>query len=280
MKRLALLTGGLYVGVTTSADADVLTAEIDALRREVASERTPPAAPAPPAAVAPPPPVQAPVTTPARELSRPVLLVLALVAIMGVALGFLFARRRASVAPTPTHELDVGTKPGVDVPEPPPAHAAEPGSPSLDEIELARLRARPQLPAGALIEVSLDDTAAFQSLPLSESIERTLVLTEEVVLTVREPGQERRSYRIPPGRAIDIGRDAQRNTLAFHDPTMSMQHFRLVLEGGEVFLVDLSSTNGVLLQGRRVASARLQPGDRFRAGMIEFGLNLHRASMG
>ena len=283
MKRLALLTGGLYVGVTTSADADVLTAEIDALRREVAAERTPPAAPPAPVAAPPPAvqtPVETPAATPARELSRPVLLVLALVAVMGIALGFLIARRRATATPAPSHEPDVGTHPGVDVPEPSPAHAAGPEPPPVDEIEIARLRARPQLPAGALVEVSLDDTAAFQSLPLSETIERTLVLTEEVVLTVREPGQERRSYRIPPGRAIDIGRDAQRNTLAFHDPTMSMQHFRLVLEGGEVFLVDLSSTNGVLLHGRRVASARLQPSDRFRAGMIEFGLNLHRASMG
>jgi hypothetical protein len=282
MKRLALLTGGLYVGMTADADADALTAEIEALRREVAAERTPPAAPLPPAAAAPAPaietPVEAPAATPARELSRSLLLALALVAVMGIALGFLIARRRAPAAPAESHEPDAGTKPGVAVPEAPATHAAEPEAPAIDEIELARLRARPRLPAGGLAEVSLDDTAAFRSLPFSESIERTIVLTEEVVLTVREPGQEMRSYRLPPGRAVDVGRAAQGNTLAFQDPTMSLQHFRLVLDDGEVFLVDLGSTNGVLLAGRRVASARLQPGDRFRAGMIEFGLNLHRAS--
>jgi pSer/pThr/pTyr-binding forkhead associated (FHA) protein len=83
---------------------------------------------------------------------------------------------------------------------------------------------------------------------------------------------------VPPGRAIDVGRDSKRNTLAFHDPTMSVQHLRLALDEGEAFLLDLGSTNGVLHNGRRVHSTRIEPGDRFRAGMIEFELVLHRAS--
>ncbi|MGH7336316.1 MAG: FHA domain-containing protein, partial [Myxococcota bacterium] len=141
------------------------------------------------------------------------------------------------------------------------------------------LRGRPALPPGGLMEVSLDDTAAFQRLPFSESIERTLVITEEVVLKVREPGHEARTFRVPPRGAVDVGRDSKRNTLSFHDPTMSVQHFRLALDDGEVFLVDLGSTNGVLRNERPVASARLEPGDRFRAGMIEFELILHRASV-
>jgi pSer/pThr/pTyr-binding forkhead associated (FHA) protein len=98
------------------------------------------------------------------------------------------------------------------------------------------------------------------------------------VLKVREPGQEARTFRVPPGRAVDVGRDAKRNTLSFHDPTMSVQHLRLVVDEGEAFLLDLGSTNGVLHEGRRVESARLEPGDRFRAGMIDFELVLHRAS--
>jgi hypothetical protein len=284
MKRLALLTGGLYVGATEGADADILTAEIEALRREVAIERTPAAEPPPAVETAAPPAVAAPAPPPASapDFWRPALLAFALVAVMGIGLGYLLARRRSAPEPDERREPDVGTAPGVAVPEPAPpqADAREPGPPPVDEIQLARLRSRPQLPADALVEVSLDDTAAFQNLPFSESIERTLVLTEEVVLSVREPGREKRSIRLPPGRAIDVGREPSRNTLAFQDPTMSMQHLRLAFEGNEVLLADLGSTNGVLFEGRRVDSARLEPGDRFRAGMIEFELGLHRASVG
>jgi len=99
------------------------------------------------------------------------------------------------------------------------------------------------------------------------------------VLTVREPGREPRAYRLPPDRAVDIGRDATLNTLAFLDPTMSTQHLRVALDDEEVYLVDLGSTNGVLVGERRVDAVRLHPGDRFRAGMIEFELGLHHASM-
>jgi hypothetical protein len=288
MKRLALLTGGLYAGPVSAVDPDALTAEVEALRRRVAAERTPPAAaPAPPATAvaetAPPVPAAAP--EPARDSSRLLLLAGALVAAVGIVVGFLLARRRTPHELGPDRELQPDTRPGLLDPEPAarpasaPAPAAEAEPEPIDEIQLARLRGRSPIPAGGLLEVSLDDTAAFQRLPFSESIERTLVLTEEVVLTVREPGQERRTFRIPPGRAIDIGRDTKRNTLGFHDPTMSMHHLRLALEEGEILLVDQGSTNGVLFQGRRVESTRLHPGDHFRAGMIEFELNLHRASV-
>jgi hypothetical protein len=281
MRRLALLTGGAYAGTAAGADPDALTAEIEALRRAVEAEQAPPpAAPAPPvevAAPAPPPAAEPP--APAPDGARVLLLVGALVAAFGIVTGFLLARRRAPAEPSPVAELDAGTKPGVAVPEPPrePAPAALPEP--VDELGLARLRGRPPLPPGGLMEVSLDDTAAFQRLPFAESIERTLVLAEEVVLTAREPGRGARSFRIPPGRAIDIGREPKRNTLAFPDPTMSVVHLRLALEDGEVHLLDLGSTNGVLVHERRVLSARLRPGEKFRAGMIEFELNLHRASL-
>ncbi len=287
MKRLALLTGGRYAGLSTSVDPDALTAEIEALRREVAAEKAQAAPPPTPVAsvapVATAEPASAAAPPPARDNSRLLLLVGALVAVVGIVIGFLLARRRTPAEPETAYEPDSGTKPGLFAPVSPPqsapAAAAEPQAEPINESQLARLRGRPPVAPGGLMEISLDDTAAFQRLPFAESIERTLVLTEEVVLTVREPGRERRTFRLPPGRAIDIGRDSKRNTLALQDPTMSVQHFRLALEEGEIFLIDLNSTNGVLFEERHVGSARVHPGDRFRAGMVEFELNLHRASM-
>jgi len=281
MRRLSLLTGGFYGGTVEGADPDALVAQIEALRRQVEAEQAPPAAAPPVEVVAPAPQPTPPVaaTAPSPDNSRLLLLLGALVAVAGVVVGALLSRRRAPSGAADEEELDVGTRPGVEVPEAPPGGFAAGAPSAVDEIELARVRGLLPVAAGGLMPVSLDASDALRNLPTGESIEHTVVLTEEVVLTVRAPGKEETSYRLPPGRAIDIGRDAKRNTLAFPDPTLSNQHLRLVLADEEVLLVDLGSTNGVMVQERRVASARLYPGDHFRAGMIEFGLNLRRAGV-
>jgi hypothetical protein len=316
LRRLALLTGGAYAGRTATLDASALISGVEALRDEVEAERASrkPAGPSPEeaaaaraAALAAAAPAPAPV--PASPSPRWLLLVGAAVAAFGIVLGFLLARRRAAASSRTSQELERGTRPGVqwpasgDAPANAPAAAwtatgTSPGtapgtSPvasggasfsaapqAMNEVEIARVRLRAAVRPQGLMEISLDETAEFQRLPFSESIERTLVLTAEVVLTVREPGKSARSFRLPPDRAIDIGRDAGANALAFQDPTMSTQHLRLSLEDDEIFLVDLGSTNGVLVGERRVDAVRLHPGDHFRAGMIEFELGLHHASMG
>ena len=312
LRRLALLTGGSYAGRVGKLDAPTLLAGIEALRREVEAERAAraPAVPAPeePAAAdaATAQAALAPAPTPTWPSASWLLPVGAAVAAFGIVLGFLLARRRSGGSSRDGQELDRGTQPGVHWPDAPGAPGASaswsatgnspgtaPGTTSapagaapfsappqpIDEVQIARVRLRPAVRPQGLMEISLDETAEFQRLPFSESIERTLVLTAEVVLTVREPGREPRAYRLPPDRAVDIGRDATLNTLAFQDPTMSTQHLRVVLDNEEVYLVDLGSTNGVLVGERRVDAVHLHPGDRFRAGMIEFELGLHHASM-
>lgn len=309
LRRLALLTGGLYAGRVGALDGPALQSGIEALRHEVDDQRAArlPAAPSPPVAPASPAMAGATVadsggtTAPAARTAAPVsgwpsarwlLPVGAAVAAFGIVLGFLLARRRSASPAQEGQELERGTQPGVQWPEaaaaiPVPLAASPSGAPAfsappqaIDEVQIARVRLRPAVRPQGLMEISLDETAAFQRLPFSESIERTLVLTAEVVLTVREPGREPRSYRLPPDRAVDIGRDATLNTLAFQDPTMSTQHLRVVLDNDEVYLVDLGSTNGVSVGERRVDAVHLHPGDRFRAGMIEFELGLHHASTG
>lgn len=316
LRRLALLTGGLYAGRSAGLDPAKLGGAVEGLRRDVAAEQEArkPKGPTPEevaakaaAAAARQAPAPVPTAT-SGPTGRWQLLLGALVAALGIVLGFLLARRRSGSASREAEELERGTRPGVQWPESAEAPSASPASnwsasgtspgtapgasavPSagasfsvpqpITEVEVARVRLRPAVRPQGLMEISLDETAEFQRLPFAESIERTLVLTAEVVLTVREPGREARSYRLPPDRAVDIGRDAAANTLAFQDPTMSTQHLRVVLDDEEIYLVDLGSTNGVLVGERRVDAVRLHPGDRFRAGMIEFELGLHHASAG
>jgi pSer/pThr/pTyr-binding forkhead associated (FHA) protein len=70
---------------------------------------------------------------------------------------------------------------------------------------------------------------------------------------------------LPIGETI-IGRDLS-CALRFNDPAVSRKHLRFIRRQDEVFLEDLGSSNGTLLNGRTVAAAlRITDGDEIRVG--------------
>jgi hypothetical protein len=73
-----------------------------------------------------------------------------------------------------------------------------------------------------------------------------------------------KSFVIDRPRAV-IGR-SQRCDYVLADPNVSRRHFELSLRGSDWYLTDLNSTNGVVLNGRRVTSSRLSPGDEIVVG--------------
>jgi pSer/pThr/pTyr-binding forkhead associated (FHA) protein len=83
------------------------------------------------------------------------------------------------------------------------------------------------------------------------------------------------------GRAFDLasrintlGRGVQ-NTLVLPDPHVSRFHARIDLEEHGFVLVDLDSTNGTFVGGRRVTCHPLEAGDRLQLGssLLEFQLD-------
>jgi predicted component of type VI protein secretion system len=60
--------------------------------------------------------------------------------------------------------------------------------------------------------------------------------------------------------------------LVFCDDTVSRRHGRLELRDGRWFLVDLDSSNGTIVNGRRVRDAEVRAGDRIRLGAAGFTL--------
>ncbi len=69
------------------------------------------------------------------------------------------------------------------------------------------------------------------------------------------------------------GRDCD---VTIDDPSVSRRHAELVQEGSEFWVVDLGSTNGIAVDGRRVQRARLEPGDRFMVGETEVAFTTER----
>ena len=74
-----------------------------------------------------------------------------------------------------------------------------------------------------------------------------------------------RAAELTLGRAPDCA-------LVFSDDTVSRHHARLELRDGRWFLVDLDSSNGTLVNGRRVRDSEVRAGDEIRLGAAGFTL--------
>ena len=66
-----------------------------------------------------------------------------------------------------------------------------------------------------------------------------------------------------------VGRSSS-TTIQITDEKSSRNHFRVEKEGEFFKVVDLGSTNGTRLNGERVASLRLKPGDELKVGQTSF----------
>ena len=69
--------------------------------------------------------------------------------------------------------------------------------------------------------------------------------------------------------SISVGRLAD-NALQIEDASVSSQHAELTLtENGDYLLTDLGSTNGTMMDGRRVTEVVLGSGDTFSIGRVQ-----------
>jgi pSer/pThr/pTyr-binding forkhead associated (FHA) protein len=69
-------------------------------------------------------------------------------------------------------------------------------------------------------------------------------------------------------RSIVIGRSRECD-IQLVDPNVSRHHAELRQEGTAYWLVDLESTNGIAVNGRRVARAKLDDGDTITLGATD-----------
>jgi pSer/pThr/pTyr-binding forkhead associated (FHA) protein len=75
-------------------------------------------------------------------------------------------------------------------------------------------------------------------------------------------------FRILPGNIKTVGR-ATRADFIVDAPLVSRLHCRLTAGAAELEVVDLDSTNGTFVNGRRVERALLRLGDRLGIGRVE-----------
>jgi pSer/pThr/pTyr-binding forkhead associated (FHA) protein len=69
-------------------------------------------------------------------------------------------------------------------------------------------------------------------------------------------------------RSVVLGRSKDAD-VQVNDPNVSRRHAELRQEGATYWLVDLDSTNGVEVKGKRVKRLKLEDGTRFTLGSTE-----------
>ena len=72
-----------------------------------------------------------------------------------------------------------------------------------------------------------------------------------------------------------IGRGKQSSDLTIKDPNVSRQHAMIEFTGGQYYIVDMGSTNGVEYNGQRVQRRVINDGDTFRVCDHELRFALH-----
>src|SRR5712691_486311 len=76
------------------------------------------------------------------------------------------------------------------------------------------------------------------------------------------------TFRLRPGAVKTLGR-APRADFVVDAALVSRLHCRLTAGADTLEVVDLKSTNGTYVNGKRIDKARLDVGDRLRLGRVE-----------
>ena len=89
------------------------------------------------------------------------------------------------------------------------------------------------------------------------------------ILRTLTEGQPEKTFRILPGNVRTIGRATGADFIV-DAALVSRVHCRVTaLAGGELEISDLESTNGTYVNGERIETARLAPGDKLQVGRVE-----------
>ena len=93
-------------------------------------------------------------------------------------------------------------------------------------------------------------------------------LGKGVVVVIHANG-ERQKFDIPPAGVLEVGRD-ETCDISLSDPACSRRHCKFVASGSGVFLEDLGTTTGTVLNGKMISgSAKLSDEDKVSIGQTE-----------
>ena len=96
------------------------------------------------------------------------------------------------------------------------------------------------------------------------------------ILRSAEPADSPWTFRLKPGAIKTVGR-APRADFILDAALVSRLHCQLTAHDATVDVVDLKSTNGTFVNGKRIDKATLAAGDLLRVGRVE--LQIQKSSI-
>jgi pSer/pThr/pTyr-binding forkhead associated (FHA) protein len=94
-------------------------------------------------------------------------------------------------------------------------------------------------------------------------------------LVVLTAGMTGRTHELKADKTT-VGR-LEDNTFQIAEPSVSSHHCEVLLQGSEVLVRDLNSTNGTFINGEKISESILKPGQTLRLGQIELRLEAEGA---
>jgi len=144
------------------------------------------------------------------------------------------------------------------------AHAEKEGSALLGAPQI-KIEAKDNLSLGEVrIESSLvEDTPSNSNILPSKEKKRDSLILKGAYLIITEQGKD---CALPLTEKITtIGR-LESNDISIKDPNVSRIHAEIRTEKDNFFIKDLGSTNGTLLNGKRIVESKLAGGDTIIVG--------------
>lgn len=89
-------------------------------------------------------------------------------------------------------------------------------------------------------------------------------------LVLLSAGMTGRTHELKADKTT-IGR-VEDNVFQIAEPSVSSHHCEILLQGNDVVVKDLNSTNGTFINGQKVSDSPLKPGQILRLGQIEMRL--------
>lgn len=90
-------------------------------------------------------------------------------------------------------------------------------------------------------------------------------------LVILNQGMTGRTFEVNVERNT-VGR-VEDNTFQIADPSVSSHHAEILLQGADILIRDIGSTNGTFINGDKITEAVLKPGQTLRFGQVELKID-------
>ncbi len=127
------------------------------------------------------------------------------------------------------------------------------------------------------LEEKLDKTVVERKPFDEESIDNTFVMTEKGFLVLETESGKKNEYPLEIMDSTYIGR-ADVNEIQIENETVSSQHCRIDHRKDKFRIYDLDSTNGTVLNGKKIERSDLQEGDEIQIGDLTFTFKIEKTT--